>query len=197
MSVIVRRGAAGHGVVSAAGWFALAGSAAALVSIAVVPGPAGWLGGALAGVATAIAAVDRRSFVIPDPLTAAGLILGLVHAAVTSGDGAIVAAVADAAMRAGVSAAVFGLLWAVYRWLRGRDGLGLGDVKLAAVAGAWLGWPIIPVAVEIAALAALTMHAVRVHGRGRRLRARARLPFGQSLAPAIWIGWLIEQALLG
>lgn len=197
MSETVRRDAPGHLVGGGAGGFVLAGSAAALVSIVAVPGPAGWLGAALAVLAAAIAAIDRRSFVIPDPLNLAGLVLGLGHAAVTSGDGAIMPAVADAALRAAVSAAVFGLLWASYRRLRGRDGLGLGDVKLAAVAGAWLDWSIIPIAVEIAALAALTMHAVRVHGRGRKLRGRARLPFGLSLAPAIWIGWLIEQALLG
>lgn len=197
MSETVRRDAPGHLVGDGAGGFALAGAAAALVSVVAVPGPAGWLGAALAALATAIAAVDRRSFVIPDPLNAAGLVLGLVHAAVTSGADGIMAAVADAALRAGVSAAVFGLLWVSYRRLRGRDGLGLGDVKLAAVAGAWLDWSFIPVAVEMAAVAALALHAVRVHGRGRRLRARARLPFGLSLAPAIWIAWLIEQALFG
>ena len=34
----------------------------------------------------------------------------------------------------------FWLLPAVYRALRGRSGLGLGDVKLMALAGLWPGW---------------------------------------------------------
>ena len=32
------------------------------------------------------------------------------------------------------------LLMIGYRRWRGRDGLGLGDIKLAGVAGAWLGF---------------------------------------------------------
>ena len=46
-----------------------------------------------------------------------------------------------------------------YRWLRNREGLGSGDVKLAGVAGAWLGWSTIPIAIEVAALAALGGYA--------------------------------------
>ena len=42
-----------------------------------------------------------------------------------------------------------------YRRWRGRDGLGLGDVKLAAVAGAWLGFVTIFAVIELAALSAL------------------------------------------
>ena len=38
-----------------------------------------------------------------------------------------------------------------YRRFRGIEGIGLGDVKLAAVAGVWLDWVDLPVAVDIAA----------------------------------------------
>lgn len=42
------------------------------------------------------------------------------------------------------SAAGFLLVWLLfgvfYRWVRGRTGMGLGDAKLLAVAGAWFGW---------------------------------------------------------
>ena len=62
-------------------------------------------------------------------------------------------------------------LRAVYRRLRGRDGIGLGDVKLAGVAGAWLGWVTIPIAIEIAALAAIAVY----------LRAPLRGAAGRSI----------------
>ena len=80
----------------------------------------------------------------------AALALGLVHAAIAQPDG-IGEALAIAALRGAVTAAAFFGLWALYRRLRGREGIGLGDVKLAGVAGAWLDWPSIPIAVEIAA----------------------------------------------
>ena len=78
------------------------------------------------------------------------------------------------------------------RWLRGREGIGLGDVKLAGVAGAWLDWPIIPIAIEIAAVAALGAYLIRHFCFRRAVRPTTRMPFGLFLAPAIWIGWLLE-----
>ena len=93
-------------------------------------------------------------------------------------------------------ASCFFALRAVYHRIRGRQGIGLGDVKLAAVAGVWLEWTTIPIAIEIAALAALAGVAIRQLARGRPLHAQARLPFGLFLAPAIWLGWLLEATLL-
>jgi leader peptidase (prepilin peptidase)/N-methyltransferase len=83
-----------------------------------------------------------------------------------------------------------------YRRWRGRDGLGLGDVKLAAVAGAWLGWATIFAVIELAALSALGAYFINARLRRRPLKKTEFLPFGSFFAPAIWIGWLVE-AILG
>ncbi len=139
--------------------------ATAAASIIAAPGLGGVAGAGLACLMVAIAAVDARRFIIPDEFSAAALALGLVDAAIRQPD-AIGAALAGAALRAAVTAGLFFGLWAAYRRLRGRDGIGLGDVKLAGVAGAWLDWPSIPIAVEIAALAALAVCLVRWLGFG-------------------------------
>ncbi|NDH34631.1 MAG: prepilin peptidase, partial [Betaproteobacteria bacterium] len=52
------------------------------------------------------------------------------------------------------AAAGYGSLWllnAVYRALRGTDGMGAGDFKLLAAIGAWLGLTALPAVVLIAA----------------------------------------------
>ena len=170
----------------------VAAVATAAATIIAAPGLGGVTGAGLACLMVAIAAVDARRFIIPDELSAAALALGLADAAIRQPD-AIGAALADAVLRAAVTAGLFFGLWAAYRRLRRRDGIGLGDVKLAGVAGAWLDWPSIPIAVEIAALAALAVCLVRWLGFGRAIRATTRLPFGLFLAPAIWIAWLGER----
>jgi leader peptidase (prepilin peptidase)/N-methyltransferase len=172
----------------------VAAIATAAASMIVVPGGRGLAGAGLACLMIAIAAVDARRFIIPDELTAAALALGLADAAIRHPDG-IGEALALAALRGGIVAAAFFGLWALYRRLRGREGIGLGDVKLAGVAGVWLDWPSIPIAVEIAALAALAVCLVRWLALGRAISTTTRLPFGAFLAPAIWIAWIGETML--
>jgi len=58
------------------------------------------------------------------------------------------------------------------------------DVKLAAVAGAWLDWLTMPIAIEIAALAALGVIGIRYYATGRQLEAALKFPFGLFLARA-------------
>jgi leader peptidase (prepilin peptidase)/N-methyltransferase len=102
-----------------------------------------------------------------------------------------------AVLRGAVLAGCFFALRALYARVRGREGIGLGDVKLAGAGGVWLAWTTIPVAIEIAALAALAVYVVRQFAGGKMMSATARMPFGLFLAPAIWLGWLLEQTLFG
>jgi leader peptidase (prepilin peptidase)/N-methyltransferase len=168
--------------------------AACIVSLIVAPGLPGFLGAALALIAIAIAAIDARYFVIPNELSAAGFVLALAYAAVT--DPQPLQAVLFALLRGAVLALFFLALREGYRRLRGRDGIGLGDVKLAGVAGAWLSWLAMPIAVEIAALSAIAVFAMRHYAAGRPLDAALKFPFGLFLGPSIWLGWLIDVTLL-
>jgi len=168
--------------------------AAVIVSFVSAPGSIGILGAALALLALAIAIVDWHRFVIPNALSGAGLALALVYAAVQEPN-AILTSVAFAVLRGVILAAIFLLIRYAYARMRGREGIGLGDVKLAGVAGAWLDWSMMPTVVEIAACAALLVYLVRHFAGGQSLQATSRLPFGLFFAPAIWICWLLETTL--
>ncbi|MCP4618164.1 MAG: prepilin peptidase [Bradyrhizobium sp.] len=170
---------------------AVAALGATAVSVYAAPGAAGAMGAGLGVIMLAIAVIDARHFIIPDPLNAAALALGLAQAALMNAQDRWVG-LADASLRAAVLAALFLILRAGYARLRGWDGIGLGDVKLAAVAGVWLDWVVMPLAIEIAALSALGAYAIHHLLRRRAMRANARLPFGLFFAPAIWIGWLLQ-----
>lgn len=175
------------------GW-SLVGAGVLLVSLAVAPGVEGAAGGALGLLMLGVASADARRFVVPDALSGAAFALGLIHAAAISPDSAFEGAL-TALWRAAFAAGLLLLVRVAYRRLRGRDGLGLGDVKLAGAAGAWLGLAMLPIALEIAALAALAAYVFRQRKRMRVLRSDGRVPFGAFFAPAIWLGWVMEAML--
>ena len=87
--------------------------------------------------------------------------------------------------RGGTAFALVLLRWC-YTWLRGREGLGFGDVKLAAAVGAWLPLASIPFCFALATCSALvTIMLARL--RGESIDATAKLPFGAFLCPALWL----------
>ena len=65
-------------------------------------------------------------------------------------------------------------------YLRGIDGLGLGDQKFAAAAGLWIGWEQITSMLLIASCSALIFVIVR-SAKGQKLDIAERLPFGPFL----------------
>jgi leader peptidase (prepilin peptidase)/N-methyltransferase len=160
-----------------------------VTSLLVAPGAEGLLGALLAALMLAIAATDATSYRIPNELTATALALALLRAW-TIGPEAGAQAVLWTALRALAVALPLLTLMLLYRRWRGRDGLGLGDIKLAGVAGAWLDLMTVALAIELAALSAIGAYAINAVMRRRPLSATAFLPFGLFLAPAIWLGWL-------
>ena len=170
---------------------ALIAVAMVYISLVSVPGVVGVLGAGLALVVLAIAISDWHNFIIPDWLNITGGILALIQAAAQ--EPTVVQPVALAAFRGLVLALIFLALRYGYARYRGRQGLGLGDVKLAFVAGAWLDWLMLPIAIQLAVLATLTAYIARHIASGQPLSAVSRMPFGLFLAPAIWVCWLLQS----
>jgi len=168
--------------------------AAALTSVAAAPDLRGVLAAGLGLIMLAIAVIDGQRFIIPNGLVAAGFGLGLLYAGVLGWPNPV-ETIALAVFRGALLAALFLAIRIGYRRIRGREGIGLGDVKLAAVAGAWLDWPSMALAIEIAALSALAVYAFRQWVLGRPMRRTGRLPLGLFLAPAIWLCWLLDTTL--
>lgn len=161
----------------------------------LVPPVAALAAGYMGFTVLAIALVDQRKFIIPDALSLPAIPLGLVAAlSVFPEDwrGVLQNHLAAAAIAAGV----FYVVRLAYRHLRGIEGLGLGDVKLAAAAGAWLGIEPLPVTLLVAtgaALAAVLLQALRP--REEKMTPQTPVPFGSFLAPSIMIVWFARQIL--
>jgi leader peptidase (prepilin peptidase) / N-methyltransferase len=171
--------------------FAAVGCFVVIASLVAAPGRSGLFGGALGLLMLAVAGADARAFIIPDKLTIAAFLLALTNAASEALE-SMPENVTVATSRGLVLGLAFFALRELYLRLRHRHGIGLGDVKLAAIAGAWLDWPLIPVAIEIAALTALIVYIASQLVLRRPLCAAAKLPFGLFFAPAIWVCWLLN-----
>jgi leader peptidase (prepilin peptidase)/N-methyltransferase len=121
----------------------------------------------------ALAAADLHSLRLPDPLV--GALAAVVVAPVALPGGR------SGAGRAVLSAALLGLGYLIVALLPG-DGLGFGDVKLAAVLGfllGWFGWPTLLAGVVLPHLINGPI-AIWLLVRGRAGR-RTALPFGPAL----------------
>jgi leader peptidase (prepilin peptidase)/N-methyltransferase len=93
------------------------------------------------------------------------------------------------ALAAAIGFSVFWLIARCYRVLRGREGLGLGDAKFLAAAGAWVSWQGLPGVVFIGAASALVIALIKI-AAGSTPAKDQRIPFGPYLCLSTWLIWL-------
>lgn len=124
--------------------------------------------------ALALSVIDYRYYLLPDTLTLPLLWLGLLfnlHSGVVTCEDAVTGA-----------AAGYLFLWALY-WLvwllRHKEGLGFGDFKLLAAAGAWTGWQSLPVILLAASLIGVIWGLVLMV---KKPHVSPVIPFGPALA---------------
>ena len=128
----------------------------------------------------ALAWIDWDHLRLPDVITLPLVVLGLLATWWLDPDAA-----ADHALAAAAGYLAFrGIAWA-YRMLRRREGLGEGDAKLLAAAGAWVGLAGMPTVVLGAV--AIALGTTLVQRLFRRHAADTPIPFGPYLALAAWL----------
>jgi leader peptidase (prepilin peptidase)/N-methyltransferase len=168
-------------------WAVELAAVAVAVTVALVSPdvPSLWCGCVLGWGLLALAWIDWRHLILPDALTLPLVLLGL---------GATVwldpEALADHAAAAALAYLLFRLIAWTYRRLRGRDGLGEGDAKLMAAAGAWVGITALSSVLLGGALLTLLAAVISALRSGGGLSTTVRLPLGPGLCAALWLVWL-------
>ena len=162
----------------------LAALAVAVWAAATDEGIRLWADCVLGWTLLALAWIDFETMILPDVLTLLLVLAGLAFAAVQAPD-----AIADHAAGAAIGWVLFWALARLYRAVRRRDGLGEGDAKLLAAAGAWVGWQGLGPVLLTAALAGLALALAR-RAAGAQVGATTAIPFGPPLALATWLVWL-------
>jgi leader peptidase (prepilin peptidase)/N-methyltransferase len=162
----------------------IAALAVAAWAAAVVPSNEIWPACMFGWVLLTAAWIDLRTMILPDVLTLPLLLAGLIVTELTN---------PDALLENGLAAAfgyllLFAVAW-TYRMLRNRDGLGMGDAKLLAALGAWLGLTELPAVLLMASCLGLVAAGVGALA-GKRMTAATAIPFGPFLALAGWLSFL-------
>lgn len=131
-----------------------------------------------------LALVDLQIKLLPDALTLPLLWLGLAIQ--------LLPETRTVGLEMAVIGAIAGylplwLLAQAYRLLRGRDGLGMGDLKLLAAMGAWSGPFVLPQVILLAALLAIAVFVLERVLRRSNGGIHEERPFGPAIVAAYFI----------
>lgn len=151
------------------------------------PGPLGLATAVLGGSLLAIAVIDAEHYWLPDRLTLPLLTLGLAVNAFLR-----ILFFVSAVMGAAIGWLSLSGVALIYRRVRGREGLGGGDARLLAAAGAWVGWAGLPNVLLWASSAGLGVVGAGWLA-GRRVLGPDALPFGTFLALGTWLVWVYGE----
>jgi leader peptidase (prepilin peptidase)/N-methyltransferase len=131
---------------------------------------------------------DLETQRLPNVVTLPGIVVGVAFAAV----------VPPGVQSAAIGALFGGGLLGVVRWAwkraTGVDGMGLGDVKMLAMIGAFLGWQQVWAVVFLASIAGAVVGLLLTATRQRTLQSR--LPFGTFLAVAAYAASIVGEPLV-
>ena len=132
--------------------------------------------------------IDMRTGLLLDVITLPLIVAGIGFAVVS--DGAWLFSIAGA----GIGYALVAALAHLWRARRGYEGIGLGDAKLLAAGGAWVGAALLPMILLIASglgIAAALIVSQKTQGDGDR----AAIPFGPALGLGIWVTWCVGETI--
>lgn len=137
----------------------------------------------------ALTFIDIDTQLLPDELTYLGLWGGLLLS-VTS----LFVNASDAIMGASVGYLILWSLYWMFKLLTQKEGMGYGDFKLMALAGAWVGWQYLPVVVLISSFTGALWGLASI--MLRRTHKDHPMPFGPFIAMGAWLTLLYGDAIV-
>jgi leader peptidase (prepilin peptidase) / N-methyltransferase len=143
-----------------------------------------------------LAMIDVDHMILPDRITWPGIALGfLFHTAIAVHLHLpwrlLLEPLYGALLGGGLPLAIYGIWWLIRR----EEGMGLGDAKMLALIGSFLGWKAMLVAFFFAVLSGSLVGLALMRGSGEGMRTR--LPFGAFLALGGLIALFAAPAVIG
>ena len=160
---------------------AITGAFFGAAALAFGPTPYAVVAAAFLAALVAITMIDLEHQIIPDVISLPGILAGVLANLATGHVSWL-----DSVLGILIGGGVFLAIALVGSWLAGQDAMGGGDIKLAAMLGAFLGWKVLLLSLFVSAIGGGVLAAVLMSTglRGRK----DPLPFGPFLAAGGAIG---------
>jgi leader peptidase (prepilin peptidase)/N-methyltransferase len=192
VSWLVLRGRCGHCQAPISMQYPIIELVTALIWVLIVwLTPAGWLLASRLVFATALIVlfmIDLEHQLLPNVITLPGIVVGLAFSFVAP------PGPADSALGVLLGGGVLYAIAAAYYLLRKEEGMGMGDVKMLAMVGAFLGWRAVLLTLVLSSFAGAVIGMALVGLQ--RGSMRYALPFGTFLAVGALIAMLFGEDLL-
>jgi len=133
--------------------------------------------------------IDYYHQILPDEITLPGLVLALIYAPFRS-DLTLTQALIGALVGAGFLLLVYG----AYYLLRKKEGLGMGDVTMMLLIGAYVGWKLTFFTLILASFSGAVVGVLFILVQKKDLQYS--LPFGTFLAPAAFFSLLWGEPII-
>jgi len=133
--------------------------------------------------------IDYSHQILPDEITLPGFVLALIYTFFRSD-----LSLAQALLGAGMGAGFLLLVYGVYYLLRKKEGLGLGDVTMMLLVGAFVGWRQTLLTLILASFSGAVVGVVFIVFKKKDLQHA--LPFGTFLAPAAFVALLYGPQII-
>lgn len=136
----------------------------------------------------ALFGIDLEHQILPNSITLPGIAVGLVFSVL--GPPGWQSALGGVLLGGGV---LYGIAWTYY-WVRREEGLGMGDVKMLAMIGAFLGWKAVLVTLVLSSFSGALVGVALI--AAQRGGMRLALPFGTFLALGAVAAMFVGDPLL-
>lgn len=133
--------------------------------------------------------IDYFHMIIPDEITLPGLVLALIYALFRQ-DISLTQALIGAVAGSGFLLLIYG----IYLLVRKKEGLGMGDVMMMLLIGAYLGWRLAFFTLVLASFAGALVGVLVISFRKKDFQHS--LPFGTFLAPAAYFALLWGEKII-
>lgn len=136
----------------------------------------------------ALFGIDLEHQILPNVITLPGIAAGLLLSTIAPPGwrDALIGAVVGGGI-------LYAIAWGYYLWRR-EEGLGMGDVKMLAMVGAFLGWKLVLVTLVLASFSGAFIGVGMI--AARRGNMKLALPFGTFLAAGTVAAMFVGEPLL-